>query len=93
MAEDYEKELAASLQERKKQLIRLNLLRIALTPEARQRLTNVKMVRPDVATMIENHIIQLVTSGKLQRPITDDELKQILASLQQPKREFKIRWA
>ncbi|MEM2210749.1 MAG: DNA-binding protein [Nitrososphaerales archaeon] len=93
MAENYEKELSTSIEERKKQLIRLNLLRIALTPEARQRLANVKMVRPEVAKMIEDQIIQLVASGKLRKPITDEELKEILASLQQPKREFKIRWA
>jgi programmed cell death protein 5 len=67
------------------------LLRKILTPEARQRLTNLKMVRPDFTEQLELQLIQLVQQGKLQIPLTDAQLKQILAQLQAQKRETKIR--
>jgi programmed cell death protein 5 len=41
--------------------------------------------------MVEDQLIQLASAGKLKRVVTDDELKNILLSLQQPKREFKIK--
>lgn len=82
----------AEKQEREKKAIRESILRIALTSEARQRLTNVRMVRPELASTVEEYIIQLVSSGKLKSAINDDQLKQILYSLQERKRDIKIRW-
>lgn len=67
------------------------VLRMALTSEARQRLANVKMVRPDLVSSIEEYVIQLASSGKLRKAIDDDQVKQMLASLQEKKREIKIR--
>jgi len=71
--------------------IRENTLRMALSPEARQRLTNVKMVRPEFANAIEEYVIQLVSSGKLKKVIDDDQLKQMLYSLQEKRRDIRIR--
>ena len=61
-----------------------------LDPEARQRLTNVKMVKPELAAAVENYLINAATSGRLNRALNDDELKQILLTIQQPKRDFRI---
>ena len=58
--------------------MRENVMRVALTSEARQRLTNVRMVKPDVAHAIEEYIIQLVSSGRLKRTIDDEQLKEML---------------
>ena len=66
------------------------ILKQILSSEARLRLNNVKMVKPDVATTVENYLINLASQGKLRPPVTDDQLKQILLSIQQPKRDFKI---
>ena len=75
-----------------KRALRDNVMRIALTSEARQRLTNVRMVKPDVAQAIEEYIIQLVSSGRLKRRIDDEQLKEMLTTIQGTgKREFKIR--
>jgi programmed cell death protein 5 len=74
-----------------KKAMREGILRIALTSEARQRLANVKMVRPDLASSIEEYVIQLASSGKLKRAVGDEEVKQMLAALQEKKREIKIR--
>ncbi|MEM3085503.1 MAG: DNA-binding protein [Nitrososphaerales archaeon] len=73
-------------------MMRERVLRVLLTPEARQRLTNIKMVKPDLAKAVEDYLITMGSQGRLNKALTDDELKQILASLQQPKRDFKITY-
>ncbi len=65
-------------------------LRQILTEEARSRLMNIKMVRPEFAEQLELQLIQLAQSGKIAVPITDDQMKEILAKLQSKKRESKI---
>jgi programmed cell death protein 5 len=70
---------------------RENVMRIALTSEARQRLTNVRMVKPELASSIEEYILQLASSGKLKRVIDDDQLKELLMTLQERKRDIRIR--
>ena len=69
------------------------LLRRILTPDARQRLTNLKMVRPEFAEQLELQLIQLAQQGKLNIPLNDEQLKEILARLQSGRREIKIRRA
>src|SRR5438309_473498 len=71
--------------------VRENTLRTALTTEARQRLANVKMVRPELATAIEEYVIQLASAGRLKKVIDDEQLKQMLYALQEKKRDIKIR--
>jgi len=65
-------------------------LTMLLDSQARQRLANIKMVKPDLATAVENYLINAATTGRLNRTLNDNELKQILLSIQQPKRDFKI---
>ncbi|MEM0083449.1 MAG: DNA-binding protein [Candidatus Nezhaarchaeales archaeon] len=67
------------------------VLRAILTPEARMRLSNIKMVRPDFAEQLEVQLIQLAQAGRIPIPITDEQLKKILENLQPPRREIKIR--
>ena len=66
------------------------MLKQILSSEARLRLNNVKMVKPELANLVENYLLGLSTQGKIQGQITDEQLKQILLSAQQPKRDFKI---
>ena len=66
------------------------LLKQLLTSEARLRLNNIKMVKPELANMVENYLLGLASQGRSPSQITDDQLKQILLSAQQPKRDFKI---
>jgi len=67
------------------------ILRKLLTPEARQRLTNLKMIKPEFTENLELQIIQLAQTGKLPIPLSDAQLKQILLQLQPKKREITIR--
>jgi programmed cell death protein 5 len=66
------------------------LLKQILSPEARQRLTNLKMIKPDYTEQIELQLIQLAQTGKMPIPLSDAQLKQILIQLQSRKRETKI---
>ena len=74
-----------------RRVMREGILRMALTSEARQRLANVKMVKPELASSIEEYVIQLAQSGQLKRALDDEQVKQMLLSLQGKKREIKIR--
>jgi programmed cell death protein 5 len=67
------------------------LLRKILTPDARQRLTNLRMVRPEFTEQLELQLIQLAQQGKLPIPLTDAQLKEILIQLQSQRREPRIR--
>lgn len=67
------------------------LLRSILTPEARQRLTNLKMVKPEFTDQLELQLIQLAQQGKIPIPLADEQLKKILIQLQSRKREPTIR--
>ena len=66
------------------------ILKQILAADARLRLNNVKMVKPDLANLVENYLIGMASQGKLGSQISDDQLKQILLSMQQPKRDFKF---
>ena len=67
------------------------LLRRILTPDARRRLTNLKMVKSEFAQQLELQLIQLAQQGRMSIPVTDEQLKEILVKLQSGRREFKIR--
>jgi len=66
------------------------MLKQVLSSDARLRLNNVRMVKPDLADFVENYILNLNVQGKISGQISDDQLKQILLSAQQPKRDFKF---
>ncbi len=68
-----------------------SVLRQILAPEARQRLTNIKMVRPEFAEQLELQLMQLAQSGRVSLPISDQQLKEALARMQSQRREIKIR--
>lgn len=85
LREQAEEQAAAEVQAQKEAI-----LRQILTPEARQRLTNIKMVKPQFAEQIEMQLIQLASTGRLKGQVTDDQLKALLQQLQGKERERKI---
>ena len=66
------------------------ILKQILSPDARLRLNNVRLVKPDLSNLVENYLINMSSQGKFNSQISDEQLKQILLSIQQPKRDFKI---
>lgn len=67
------------------------VLRQILTPEARERLSRIRIARPDQAQALEQQLVALAQSGRLQAKLTDDDIKTILARLFPPKRDISIR--
>jgi len=67
------------------------LLAKILTPEARQRLNNLKMVKKDFTEQIELQLIEMAQAGRLPIPLQDVQLKSILIQLQSRKKETTIR--
>jgi len=67
------------------------LLRRILTPEARSRLTNLNMVKPEFTQDLEVQLLQLAQQGRINLPITDEQLKELLVKLQSGKRDYTIR--
>ncbi len=79
-------------EERKEQeeLARQSILRQILEPEARERLANLKLARPELAQAVENQLILLAQSGRIYKKISDEELKEILRRLTSQRREIRI---
>ncbi|WP_440956666.1 DNA-binding protein [Methanosarcina sp. Mfa9] len=82
----YQQEQAKAEMEAQKQAI----LRQILTPEARERLTTLKMSRPALGEQLEIQLISLAQSGRLQSKIDDDQLKTLLIKMQPKKRNTSI---
>jgi programmed cell death protein 5 len=91
LQQKFSEERGQAQMEQQLELQKQALLRKILTPEARQRLANLKMVRPEFTEQLELQLIQLAQQGKLPIPLADAQLKQILIQLQSQKRETKIR--
>ena len=80
-------------EEQKKQLERQKkqLLRKVLTSEARSRLSNLRMAIPDFTERVEMQLIQIAKTGRIELPITDDQLQKILKKLQKDKKSINIK--
>jgi len=48
------------------------MLKQVLSADARLRLNNVRMVKPDLADLVENYILNLNVQGKISGQISDD---------------------
>lgn len=61
-----------------------------LTSEARARLANLKLTKPQLVEQIEIQLIQSANSGSLRGKVTDEQLKVLLSQISGQKREIKI---
>ena len=80
-----EEQMRQQYEEQKK-----NALRQILTPEARQRLANLRLTKVELVNAIEMQLIQMAEAGRIQIPVTDATLKQILRETTNNKREIHI---
>src|SRR5213594_5258079 len=69
---------------------RQTILRQILTPEARERLGRIELAYPELKENIENQLIQLAPSGRVQRMIGGAALRQILERVIPRRRDIKI---
>lgn len=69
---------------------RTEILRRILTTEARERLARIRLAKPDVAAAVEQQLIALAASGRIQRAIDDATLRALLERIAPERREIKI---
>ncbi|MDY0294038.1 MAG: DNA-binding protein [Candidatus Methanomethylophilaceae archaeon] len=67
-----------------------SILRQILTPEARDRLANIRLANPDQANAVEMQLIQLAQSGRLRGVVNDTMLREILGQIAPQRREIHI---
>ena len=85
MAQAQQQEAQAQFEAQKKQI-----LGQIMTPEARQRLANLKLTKPELVSNIELQLIQSAQAGSLRGKVTDDQLKVLLRQIAGQKREIRI---
>jgi len=80
-----QQEIARQIEAQKKAI-----LRAILEPEAKERLSRLKLAHPDVAEAVENQLISLAQSGKITTKISDKTLVEILKRVMPKRRETRI---
>lgn len=66
------------------------ILQQILDPEARERLTRIRMSRPDLADAVARQLVTLAQGGRLARRLTDEDLRALLARIPGQDRDIKI---
>jgi programmed cell death protein 5 len=66
------------------------MLKQILSSEARERLSNIRLINQELYMKVAQYLIQAYQQGAIRGIVDDNMLKQILSQLQ-PKRNIKIR--
>lgn len=86
-----EDEFAAQQQQLEQKILALeNLVKAFLSKEAISRYSNIKIAHPDKALQVLSIVGQLIQKGKIKEKLSDEEFKNILLQLSEPKRQTKI---
>ncbi|WP_049969567.1 DNA-binding protein [Haladaptatus cibarius] len=67
------------------------LLRQYLTDGARKRLNSVRMSKPQFAEQVEQQILAIAQSGRINGKIDDQKMKELLRELKPDKKSFNIK--
>lgn len=85
----------AEAQQKEFETKKYQIMRKILSQEGRQRLENIRMVKPEFAEQIELQLIQLFQSGQLRGsiPLPDKAFKKLLEQISSMgrKKEFNIK--
>lgn len=65
---------------------RASILSQILEPQASDRLGRIRMVKESRATDVENRLITMARTGQLRQKVTEEQLKEMLASLAEHER-------
>ncbi|GEQ68458.1 hypothetical protein JCM33374_g2126 [Metschnikowia sp. JCM 33374] len=60
---------------------KFTMLSQVLEPSARERLSRVRMVRPDRADQVEQYLIKMISMGSIARKIGEKDIVEILESV------------
>jgi programmed cell death protein 5 len=67
------------------------LLKQNLTDGARQRLSAIRMSKPDFAEQVEQQLVALAQSGRIQDRIDEDQMRELLKQLKPDSKSYNIR--
>ncbi|PSP76361.1 DNA-binding protein [Halobacteriales archaeon QS_1_68_20] len=67
------------------------ILRQHLTDGARKRLNTIRMSKPQFAEQVEQQLIALARSGRIQGKIDEDKMRELLKELKPDSQDFNIR--
>lgn len=84
--QEIQKQQEAQYEEKKRQI-----LRSILDADARERLGRIRIAHPELAENVEQQLLMLAQSGRLNQTVTDDMLVEILKKVTPKKREPNIR--
>ena len=73
----------------KLEVMKKTVIRKILTKDAIERLGRIRVVKPEVANQLEMYLVQLYEGGKINKTISDEELKSILGQIS-AKQKFRI---
>jgi len=57
------------------------ILRKIISPEGRERLARVKLVKPELVTQIEDYIVNLYMNGRIKKALSEEEIIKLLKML------------
>ncbi len=71
----------------------LDMLKMLMTeilePKARERINNLKLVKPELATQVQIYLVQAYQAGQIRGKLSDEDLVTILKKVDS-KKDFKI---
>jgi programmed cell death protein 5 len=57
------------------------ILRKIISPEGRERLARVKLVKPELVAQIEDYLVNLYMNGKIKKALSEEEIIKLLEML------------
>ncbi|CCQ36395.1 PDCD5 family DNA-binding protein [Natronomonas moolapensis 8.8.11] len=82
---------AAEAQQQQAEAQKKAMLRQALTDGARKRLNTVQMSKPQFGEKVEQQIVALAQSGRLNGKIDEDKMKELLQEMKPESKSFDIQ--
>ena len=66
-------------------------VKLYLSQQSIARYGSIKAVNPEKAMQVVLIMARAIEAGQVKRKLTDEEFKQVLKELQEPKKEFRIK--
>jgi len=82
---------AAEAQRQQAEAQKKAMLRKALTDGARKRLNTVQMSKPEFGEKVEQQVVALAQSGRLQGKIDEEKMKELLQEMKPDSQSFDIK--
>jgi programmed cell death protein 5 len=73
------------------ELMKKTMMRKLLSRGAIDRLSRIKMVKPDIAAQLEMYLLDLYKSGKIKSEVSEEQMKMILETISGTNRPGSIK--